>query len=101
MAGLGFEIATALALAGAHVLVNGRDAARLGPAVTAIIRRGGKAEPFVLDVCDADAVTQAIIERQHLVDTEASLVTAAMAGRAAATARDLLDVFKGTAESGP
>ncbi|MFG1363482.1 SDR family oxidoreductase [Xanthobacter versatilis] len=60
VAGLGHEIATALALAGAHVLVNGRDAARLGPAVTAIIRKGGKAEPFVLDVCDADAVTKAI-----------------------------------------
>lgn len=59
-AGLGFEIAAALAVAGAHVLVNGRDPARLGGAVTAIHHRGGRAEPFVLDVFDADAVSAAM-----------------------------------------
>jgi gluconate 5-dehydrogenase len=58
--GLGFEIAAALAQAGAHVLVNGRDAARLAAAVTAIIRRGGHAEPLLLDVCDAAAVTRTV-----------------------------------------
>lgn len=56
-AGLGFEIAAALAQAGAHVLVNGRDAGRLADAATAIIRTGGHAEPFLLDVFDAEAVT--------------------------------------------
>ncbi len=56
-AGLGFEIATALALAGAHVLVNGRDQGRLAAAVTAILKKGGHAEPFQLDVFDAAAVT--------------------------------------------
>lgn len=60
VAGLGFEIAAGLAVAGAHVLVNGRDAGRLGKAVTAIHHRGGRAEPFVLDVFDAEAVTRAI-----------------------------------------
>lgn len=60
VAGLGFEIARALARAGAHVLVNGRDTDRAGAAVTAIHHAGGKAEPFVLDVFDAEAVTRAI-----------------------------------------
>lgn len=55
--GLGFEIAAALAQAGAHVLVNGRDTDRLAKAVTAIIHRGGHAEPFRLDVFDEAAVT--------------------------------------------
>lgn len=59
-AGLGFEIALALARAGAHVLVNGRDAGRLAAAVTAIIRQGGHAEPLVLDVFDETAVTRAV-----------------------------------------
>ncbi|MFG1479681.1 SDR family oxidoreductase [Xanthobacter sp. V4C-4] len=59
-AGLGFEIAAALARAGAHVLVNGRNAERLAHAVTAIIRAGGHAEPLVLDVFDEAAVTTAI-----------------------------------------
>lgn len=58
--GLGFEMALALAQAGAHVLVNGRDAGRLGAAVTAIIRKGGKAEPYLLDVFDAEAVDAAM-----------------------------------------
>ncbi|WP_238119757.1 MULTISPECIES: SDR family oxidoreductase [unclassified Xanthobacter] len=61
-AGLGFEIAAALAVAGAHVLVNGRDAARLGAAVTAIIQRGGHASPLVLDVCDPAAVSAAVAD---------------------------------------
>lgn len=60
--GLGFEIAAGLARAGAHVLVNGRDAGRLGAAVTAIIRQGGHATPVVLDVCDAVAVSAAIAD---------------------------------------
>lgn len=59
-AGLGFEMASALAGAGAHVLVNGRDPERLAAAATAIIRKGGKAEPFILDVFDTAAVTAAI-----------------------------------------
>ncbi|MFG1297688.1 SDR family oxidoreductase [Xanthobacter variabilis] len=60
VAGLGFEIAAALARAGAHVLVNGRDRDRLSAAVTAIIRQGGHAEPLVLDVFDEAAVSAAI-----------------------------------------
>lgn len=58
--GLGFEMALALAQAGAHVLVNGRHPERLGAAVTAIIRKGGKAEPFLLDVFDREAVEAAM-----------------------------------------
>lgn len=60
--GLGFEIAAALAVAGAHVLVNGRDAGRLAGAITAIHHRGGRAEPLVLDVFDEAAVTQKVAE---------------------------------------
>jgi len=60
VAGLGFEIAAGLARAGAHVLVNGRDAGRLAAAVTAIIRQGGHATPLVLDVFDQAAVSAAV-----------------------------------------
>lgn len=59
-AGLGFEIAAAMAVAGAHVLLNGRDAGRLAEAITAIHHRGGKAEALVLDVFDPAAVDAAI-----------------------------------------
>lgn len=62
VAGLGFEIASAVAQAGAHVLVNGRDRERLAHAATAIIRKGGHAEPFQLDVFDAEAVTRRLAE---------------------------------------
>ncbi len=52
--GLGFEIAKALVGAGAHVLLNGRDRARLAAAVERIAAvGGGTIEPLAFDVADS------------------------------------------------
>lgn len=53
--GLGFEIAKALASAGAHVLVNGRDVARAQDAVS-LLADHGSAEALAFDVADESAV---------------------------------------------
>lgn len=66
--GLGRAIAEAMAGAGAHVLVNGRDASRLEPALRAIADAGGSGEACVFDVADAPA-------------REAALAALAAAGR--------------------
>ncbi|PKA40585.1 gluconate 5-dehydrogenase [Rhizobium sullae] len=65
--GLGFEMARALADAGAHVLVNGRTAATLDEAVEAIRESGGSAEAAAFDVADRDAQRAAMIdiEKNH------------------------------------
>jgi len=65
--GLGLAMATSLARAGAEVLLNGRDEARLAPAITALEKRGLAAAPLVFDVADAAAVARAFaaIEREH------------------------------------
>ncbi|WP_066651229.1 SDR family oxidoreductase [Sphingomonas sp. CCH10-B3] len=62
--GLGFEIARALALAGARVVLNGRDEARLADAVARI---GGDAVVRAFDITDAAAVDAhvAAIAAQH------------------------------------
>ena len=51
--GLGFEIAQALAMAGATVLVNGRRSVQVTQAVEKIQAVGGMAEPLVFNVADA------------------------------------------------
>lgn len=58
--GLGFEIAKALATAGATVLVNGRNAVTAGHAAQMIAKSGGKAEPLAFDVADAQASAEAL-----------------------------------------
>ncbi|GES45774.1 gluconate 5-dehydrogenase [Rhizobium dioscoreae] len=65
--GLGFEMAKALADAGAHVIVNGRTAATLNTAVGIIQARGGSAETAAFDISDRDAQHAAIsdIEKNH------------------------------------
>jgi gluconate 5-dehydrogenase len=65
--GLGFEIAKAMAGAGAHVVVNGRDSGRLGPALTSIAAAGGSASAAAFDVADPDALRAGLtaIEAQH------------------------------------
>ncbi len=65
--GLGFEIARAMAAAGAHVIVNGRDAGRTADAARRISSDGGKATGAVFDVGDPEAVTRAVaaIGREH------------------------------------
>ncbi len=58
--GLGFEVASALAAAGARVVLHGRGAAALAHAVEAIRAAGGEAWPSVFDVADTAAVEQAV-----------------------------------------
>jgi gluconate 5-dehydrogenase len=50
--GLGLAMATSLARAGAHVLVNGRDEGRLAPLVHALRDGGLAASPLAFDVAD-------------------------------------------------
>ncbi len=65
--GLGFEIAKAMAGAGAHVVVNGRDQGRLDAAVDAIGATGGSASAAAFDVADPDALRAAltVVEDRH------------------------------------
>ncbi|PWC74271.1 SDR family oxidoreductase [Azospirillum sp. TSH64] len=65
--GLGLEIARALAGSGAHVLLNGRDAATLEPRVAEIEAAGGRASALAFDVADRAAVRDAFarIDREH------------------------------------
>lgn len=63
--GIGLEIARALAGAGAHVLLNGRDADRLREAAADIGTGNVSCLPF--DIADGNAVREAfaVIERKH------------------------------------
>jgi gluconate 5-dehydrogenase len=65
--GLGFEIAKAIAGAGAHVIVNGRDQGRLDEAVATIGETGGSVSGAACDVADAAALRAAltVIEERH------------------------------------
>lgn len=60
--GLGLAIARGLAGAGAHVVLNGRDAGRLAPARTAILDAGGDASLAPFDVADHAAAARAVAE---------------------------------------
>lgn len=60
--GLGFEIARALAHAGATVWINGRDAGRLARAVTAIGRAGGTARALAFDIADPAGRDRAVAD---------------------------------------
>ena len=57
--GIGLACAEALGLRGARVLLGGRAAARLAPAVEALRARGIDAAAFVADVTDTDALNEA------------------------------------------
>jgi gluconate 5-dehydrogenase len=54
--GIGYALAQALGAAGAHVVLNGRDAARLEAARAALQAQGLTAQVAVFDVTDPDAV---------------------------------------------
>jgi 3-oxoacyl-[acyl-carrier protein] reductase len=58
--GLGREIALALAQEGAHVVACDIDAGLAQSACDAIIAEGNRAEPLVIDVTDAGAVSSAV-----------------------------------------
>jgi gluconate 5-dehydrogenase len=65
--GLGLAMATSLARAGAEVLLNGREAARLAPAVATLQAAGHAAAPLAFDVADEAAVADAFatLARRH------------------------------------
>lgn len=65
--GLGREIAAAFAAAGAHVLVNGRNADTCDAVAGQLREAGFDASPLVFDVGDGDAVEAAIayVEREY------------------------------------
>jgi gluconate 5-dehydrogenase len=65
--GLGLEMAKCLARAGAFVLLNGREAAHLAPAVGVIKAEGHAAAPLVFDVADEGAAARAFdaIAQEH------------------------------------
>jgi gluconate 5-dehydrogenase len=58
--GLGFEIARALAGAGAHVVLNGRDRVRLDAAAARIRVAAGQVSTAVFDVADTGAVAREV-----------------------------------------
>ena len=60
--GLGFEMARALAAAGAHVIVNSRDSARADAAAARIRSEGGQASPAAFDVSDTERAADSIRE---------------------------------------
>ena len=64
--GLGREIAKALATAGAHVLLHGRDAGRLARLEQEIAAGGGSAEPVIADLRRVDAATTLLAARDPI-----------------------------------
>ncbi len=60
--GIGFAIAEALAECGAHVLLNGRDAATLQEKTGLLRAKGWQAEPCPFDVTDAAATVAAVAD---------------------------------------
>jgi len=65
--GLGFEMAQALALAGATVAVNGRDRQRVDAAVQALRALGGQAFAAAFDIADLASARHALerIRQEH------------------------------------
>lgn len=64
--GLGLAIAHGLASAGAHVLINGRDALALARAVEAVAAQGGSAAPLRFDITDESAAAAAFSGLERL-----------------------------------
>ena len=63
--GLGFEIARALAEAGAHVVLTGRTTATLAEAVAKIAAAGGSASAAAFDIADRAAQRAALAEIEN------------------------------------
>lgn len=69
--GLGLEIARGLAAAGAHVVLNGRNAATLRSACADLAAEGGAVEPAAFDIADEPAAAnavQAVVARHGRLD---------------------------------
>jgi len=60
--GIGFQFAQALAAAGAHVVLNARDADAVQARVVELLSAGFAAEAMAFDVADADAATRAVAD---------------------------------------
>ncbi|BDA82623.1 gluconate 5-dehydrogenase [Aureimonas sp. SA4125] len=58
--GIGFSLAEGLAAAGAHVVLNGRDEAKLERAAATLSERGFEVSTAVFDVTDPEAVNAAV-----------------------------------------
>ena len=72
--GLGLAMARGLAAAGAHVVINGRNEARIAAAVEALRRDGLDAEAAAFDVADSAAVTRGMAELVERIGTVDILV---------------------------
>jgi len=68
--GIGLALARAMGQAGAHVILNGRDAAKLAAAMATLQAEGLSASSVGFDVTDADAVRAAVdrLEAQGPID---------------------------------
>lgn len=98
--GLGLEMARALAGAGAHVWINGRDTQRVQAAVSGLQPHldTGSAHPAVFDVTDPDGVRQALADivaarggLDILVNNVGRRHRGALAGLTLPALRDLLE----------
>ena len=58
--GIGLALAEGLALAGARIVLNGRDTAKLADAQDRLARSGADVRALTFDVTDADAVRSAV-----------------------------------------
>lgn len=99
--GIGRGIALALAAAGAGVAVVGRTPATITAVADEITARGGRADAFVCDVTDGDAVTELVRSVADRLGTISVLVNNAQTPAPGL----LLDVdeaaYRGAMESGP
>ena len=85
--GLGFGMASGLAQAGAHVVLNGRNAELLQARCAEIVASGGRASIAAFDVCDRVAADAAIDTIEREIGALDILVNNAAFG----VARDFLD----------
>src|SRR4051812_12005004 len=60
--GIGLEIANAFAEAGATVVLAARDGQRLKAACESIVKSGGRAEPYILELSDDAALVAAVAD---------------------------------------
>ena len=99
--GIGLALARALAAAGAHVLLNGRDPAKLDTAVAGLRNAGLSAEALALDVTDEAAVQGAaaalgpvdILVNNTGINRRGPLLTASLADWNAVLQTNLTSAF--------
>ncbi len=80
--GLGAQFSLALAAAGAHVICLARRAERLQQLVEDVHRVGGRATPWALDVSDAQAFNEGLLDIEAKIGVVTTLVNNAGTGGA-------------------